>query len=173
VWRSLDIIVEVLHRSEENGDSETKRKAAILINLVVNIDFICGIMLLKNFMYETKLLSDFLQGESIDMAAAMVAMQSTLKMLEDISSRETEVNNKIEAAIAVAKSQGANPQADFIRLHRTRMPSKSSTFHSSNMESMEMLKLKLYYRTQFYAFMDTLACEFKDKLKLVNGAFTA
>ena len=72
MWRSLDIIVEVLHCSEENGDSETKRKAAILINLVVNIDFICGIMLLKNIMYKTKLLSDFLQGESIDMAAAMV-----------------------------------------------------------------------------------------------------
>ena len=51
VWRSLDIIVEVLHLSEVNGDPETKRKAAILINLVVNIDFICGIMLLKNIMY--------------------------------------------------------------------------------------------------------------------------
>ena len=84
VWRSLDIIVEVLLLSEENGDPETKRKAALLINLVVNIDFICRIMLLKNIMYKTKLLSDFLQGESIDMAAAMVAMQSTLKILEDI-----------------------------------------------------------------------------------------
>ena len=171
VWRSLDIIVEVLHLSEENGDTEAKRKAAILINLVVNIDFICGIMLLKHIMYKTKFLSDFLQGESIDMAAAMVVMQSTLKILEDISSRETELNNEIEAAIAVAKSQGANPQADFIRSHRTRMPSTSITFHSSNMESMEMLKLKLYYRTQFYAFMDTLGCELKDKLKLVKVTF--
>ena len=142
----MDIIVEVLHRSEENGDSETKRKAAILINLVVNIDYICGIMLLKNIMYKTKLLSDFLQGESIDMAAAMVAIQSTLKSLEDIRSKETEVKNEIEAAIAVATSQGANQQADFIRLHRTRMLSTSSTFHSSNMESMEILKLELYYR---------------------------
>ena len=113
MWRSLDIIVEVLHRSEKNGDSETKRKAAILINLVVNIDFICGIMLLKNFMYETKLLSDFLQGESIDMAAAMV----------------------------------------------------------ENFGGYQISKLKLYYMTQFYAVMDTLACELKDKLKLVKDMF--
>lgn len=113
MWRSLDIIVEVLHRSEENGDSETKRKAAILINLVVNIDFICGIMLLKNIMYKTKLLSDFLQGESIDMAAAMV----------------------------------------------------------ENFGGYQISKLKLYYRTQFYAVMDTLACELKDKLKLVKDTF--
>ena len=108
-----NIIVEVLHRSEENGDSETKRKAAILINLVVNIDFICGILLLKNFMYETKLLSDFLQGESIDMAAAMV----------------------------------------------------------ENFGGCQISKLRLYYRTQFYAVMDTLACELKDKLKLVKDTF--
>ena len=113
MWRSLDIIVEVLHRSEENGDSETKRKAAILINLVVNIDFICGIMLLKNIMYKTKLLSDFFQGEAIDMAAAMV----------------------------------------------------------ENFGGYQISKLKLYYRTQFYAVMDTLACELKDKLKLVKDTF--
>jgi len=89
VWRSLDIKVEVLHLSEENGDPETTRKTALLINLVVSIDVICGIMLLKNIIYKTKLLSDFLQRESIDMAAEMVAMQSTLKILEDIRSRET------------------------------------------------------------------------------------
>ena len=78
------------------------------------------------------------------MAAAMVAMQSTLKILEDVRSRETEVNNEIEATIAIAKSECANSQANFILLHRTRMPSTSSTFHSSKMESMEILKLKLY-----------------------------
>jgi len=113
VWRSLDIIVEALHLSQENRDLETKRKASILINVVVNIDFICGIMVLKNFMYETKLLSDFLQGESIDMAAAMV----------------------------------------------------------ENFGGYQFSKLKLYYRTQFYAFMDTLACELKEKLKLVKDTF--
>ena len=113
MWRSLDIIVEVLHRSEEHGDSEAKRKAAILINLVGNIDFICGIMLLKNIMYKTKLLSDFLQGEAIDMAAAMV----------------------------------------------------------ENFGGYQISKLKLYYRIQFYAVMDTLACELKDKLKLVKDTF--
>ena len=81
------------------------------------------------------------------------------------------MNNDIEAAIAVAKSQGTTRQADLVRLHRARIPSTCSTFHSSNMESMEMLKLKVDYRTQFYAFMDTLACELMDKLKLVRDMF--
>ena len=70
-------------------------------------------MLLKNIMYKTKLLSDFLQGESIDMAAAMV----------------------------------------------------------ENFGGYQISKLRLYYRTQFYAVMDTLACELKDKLKLVEDTF--
>ena len=39
-------------------------------------------MLSKNIMYKTKLLADFLQGELIDMAAAMIAVQLMIKILE-------------------------------------------------------------------------------------------
>ena len=51
VWRSLDAIIQVLHFNEEEGDSEANIKATGLINAVVNIDLVCGIMLLKNIMY--------------------------------------------------------------------------------------------------------------------------
>jgi hypothetical protein len=42
--------------------------------MIVNIDFICGIMFLKNVMYKTKSLADYLQGETVDIASALIAM---------------------------------------------------------------------------------------------------
>ena len=48
VWTSFNAIVEVLRILESSGDRETKTKASGLYNAMVNIDFICGLMFLKN-----------------------------------------------------------------------------------------------------------------------------
>ena len=58
VWTCFDAIVEVLQIQESSGDRETKTKASSLYNAMVNIDFICGLMLLKNIMYKTNVLSE-------------------------------------------------------------------------------------------------------------------
>ena len=57
VWRSLDAILDVLEILEGSKDGETKTKSANLLNSVRNIDFVCGIMLLKNVMFKTKICS--------------------------------------------------------------------------------------------------------------------
>ena len=64
VWRGLEAILSALDAITKTGDPDSKTKAAGLINMIVNIDFICGIMFLKNVMYKTKSLADYLQGES-------------------------------------------------------------------------------------------------------------
>ncbi len=75
VWTSFDAIVEVLRILENSSDRETKTKASGLYNAMINIDFICGLVLLKNIMYKTKMLSDYLQGESINIAGALIAIK--------------------------------------------------------------------------------------------------
>ena len=80
VWTSFDAIAEVLQILESSGDRETKTKASSLCNAMVNIDFICGLMLLKNIMYKTKVLSDYLQGESINIAGALIAINLSIVM---------------------------------------------------------------------------------------------
>ena len=77
VWRSLDAILNVLETLEGSKDGETK--TANLLNSVRNIDFICGIMLLKNVMFKTKMLSDYLQGESIRNLLKIVMTRTTRK----------------------------------------------------------------------------------------------
>jgi hypothetical protein len=64
VWRGLEAILSALDAITKTGDPDSKTKAAGLINMIVNIDFICGIMFKKNVMYKTKSLADYLQGES-------------------------------------------------------------------------------------------------------------
>ena len=71
VWRSLDAILDVLEILEGSNDGEMKTKSANLPNSVRNIGFICGIMLLKNVMFKTKMLSGYLQGETVDVADAL------------------------------------------------------------------------------------------------------
>ena len=50
VWRSLEAILEALVSLEGSKDQETKTKASGVLNAVHNIDFICGLMILKNIM---------------------------------------------------------------------------------------------------------------------------
>ena len=63
VWRGLDAILGALDSIMDSSscDKESKTRALALANNIINIDFICGIMFLKNVMYKTKLLADFLQ----------------------------------------------------------------------------------------------------------------
>ena len=119
VWKSFDAIVEVL-QILSSGDRETKTKASGLYNAMVNIDFICGLMLLKNIMYKTKVLSDYLQGKSINIAGALIAINLTSHVLRRIRADEIEIKNEIAAAVAVATNYGTEPIADFARLHRIK-----------------------------------------------------
>ena len=79
-------------------------------------------MLLKNIMYKTKVLSDYLQGELINIASALIAINSTSHVLRRIRANKIEINDEIAAALAVATNYGTEPIADFARLHRIRRP---------------------------------------------------
>ena len=56
---------------EGSEDQETRTKASGALNAMRNIDFICGLMILKNFMLKAKMLSDYLQVETINVAGAL------------------------------------------------------------------------------------------------------
>ena len=61
VWRSLEAIICALDDVKASDDKEAKFRASALLNGNVNIDFVCGLMFLKNIMPQTKTLSDYLQ----------------------------------------------------------------------------------------------------------------
>ena len=58
VWRSLEAIICALDDVKESDDKEAKLRASAFLNDIVNIDFVCGLIFLKNIMPQTKTLSD-------------------------------------------------------------------------------------------------------------------
>ena len=64
-------------------------------------------------MFKTKMLSDYLQGETVDVAGALVAISSTDGVLKSMRADDNEINDEIEAAIIVARNLGTEPLADF------------------------------------------------------------
>lgn len=79
VWRGLQAILLVSLQNSKGG--ETKTKASSLLNFVRNIYFFCGLIIFKNVMFKTKMLSDYHQGEisagAEHVAGALAAMSST------------------------------------------------------------------------------------------------
>ena len=120
VWRSLEAIICALDDVKESDDKEAKLRTSAFLNDIVNIDFVCGLMFLKNIMPQTKTLSDYLQRKSVNVASALVELNSTQDCLKGMRSEDKNLNNQIEAAISVAKYLGTDPIADFARLYKNR-----------------------------------------------------
>ena len=170
VSRSLDAILDVLEILEGSKDGETRTKSANLLNSVRNIDFICGIMLLKNVMFKTKMLSDYLQGETVDVAGALVAISSTDGVLKSMRVNDNEINDEIEAAIIVARNLGTEPLADFSRLHRLRRPSRR--LDDNPLTATPVLNdIMTYYKCEFFKFIDSLISTLEEKSQSLKNVF--
>ena len=64
-------------------------------------------------MLKAKMLSDYLQGETINVAVALIALSSTDAVLKKMGANDNEINDEIEAAVIVARNLGTDPEADF------------------------------------------------------------
>lgn len=172
VWRSLEAILCALDsiKDSRSCDKESKTKALALINNIVNIDFICGIMFLKNVMYKTKLLADFLQGETVDIAGAIIAIESTQDCLQKMRVDDKAVDDQVQAAMAVARNIGADPVADFSRLHRIRRPS-TRLDNQPESTAMELASIPTFYRTEFFKLIDQLCTTLMEKGNSLKDTF--
>ena len=138
-------------------------RTSAFLNYIVNIDFVCGLMFLKNIMPQAKTLSDYLQRKSVNVASALVVLNSTQDCLKRMRSEDKNFNNEIEAAISVAKYLGTDPIADFARLHKNRRRPEAENF--------ELQQISTFYRTEFFKFIDSLSATLAEKEKCLRGTF--
>ncbi|CAB4029784.1 Hypothetical predicted protein [Paramuricea clavata] len=129
--------------------------------MIVNIVNICGMMFLKNVMYKTKSLADYLQGETVDIASALIAMESTHDCLRRIRMADKEID-QVLAAIEVARNVGADPIADFSRLHIIRRPSRRLDDQPET-TAVELTNVSTFYRAEFFKFMDQMCTTLMEK----------
>ena len=156
LWRSLEASLEGLK------DQETKTKASAVLNAVHNIDFIRRLMILKNIMLKAKMLSDYLQGETINVVGALTALSSTDAVLKRMRANNNEINDEIKVAVTVTRSLGTDPEADFQRLHRVRRPSQRLDDNPTSATPV-LGNLKSFYRCKFFKFIDSLISTIREK----------
>ena len=116
------------------------------------------------------MLSDYLQGETINVAGALIALSSTDAVLKRMRANDNEINNEIEAAVTVARSLGTDPEADFQRLHRVRRPSRHLDDNPTTATPV-LGNLKSFYRCEFFKFIDSLISTLGEKYQSLASVF--
>ena len=116
-------------------------------------------------MYKTKLLADYLQRETVDIASALIAIESTQDCLQKMRMADKE-----QAAMQVAQNIGADPVADFARLHRVRRPSKRLDDQPES-TAVELANIPTFYRAEFFKFIDQLCNTLMEKRNSLKDTF--
>ena len=83
---------------------------------------------------------------------------------------EKAVDDQVQAAIAVAASIGADPVADFSRLHRVRRPSVRLDSQPQS-AATELGNIATFYRTEFFKFIDQLCVTLMEKGDSLKDTF--
>ena len=110
---------------EPSNDSKAKTLAAGLLTKINRCDFIIALMFGKNIMNKTQRLTEMLQSEELHINDAMTIMDATLKTLKSINSRSKDFNAEIDAANALANSNGLDQGfSNFFRMMPPWLPDK-------------------------------------------------
>ena len=73
---------------------------------------------------ETKLMTEKMQEEQLNILDALVILKGTITTLETMSECEVAMSKNIRAAIEVARKFDIDAKVDYDKFHRVRRPSK-------------------------------------------------
>ena len=121
VWTSLKAIVKALGEAfaVPKLDSIVKAMISGLLKNVKSFDLIVFLMFMKNIMFKTKILSESLQQEELNIMDALQLTKATVTSLERINNKEAEINDMVDGAVLHVKTSfQADEEGEFTRNHR-------------------------------------------------------
>ena len=121
-------------------------------------------------MYKTKSLADYLQGETVDIASALIAIESTHDCLQRIRMADKEINDQIQAAIEVARNIGADPISDFCAVTQNKATARRLDDRPET-ASVEMISVSTFCRAKFFKFMDQMCITLMQKQNSLKNTF--
>ena len=113
-------------------------------------------------MYKTKLLADYLLGDTVDIASALIAIESTHDCLQRIRVADKEIDDQVQAAMQMARNIGADPVIDFSRLNRIKRPSRRLDDQPES-TAVELGNISTFYRAELFKFIDQLCTALMEK----------
>ena len=165
VWTSLEAIVKALEEAFAVPKLYSKIKAMIsaLLKNVKSFDFIVSLMFMKNIMFKTKILSESLQQEELNIMDALQLTKATVTSLERINNKEAKINDMIDAAVLYMKTSfQVDTEEVFTRSHRVRRIPRR---YDDNPLGTTAFIFHQYYRKEFKCVLDVLISQFRDKMQ--------
>ena len=163
VWVSFEIIIESLQDVKETStEPRIAADADALMRKILRFDFIAFLMFMKNIMWKTKILTEHLQEEKLNIIDALTAIKGSINSLQRMYSSDDEFDNLIQAAVILAKRMGVDPEREYERFHRPIRPPRRI---DDNPETASHLTFQVFYRSQMRNVLGTLIAEFSDNLQ--------
>ena len=140
---------------------KTKDQAAAILKMVINPDFIIMLMLVKAVIAKTKILTDELQKNELNILDAKMITSSIIKSFEQNRTDENSVHREIDVAIKICN----NFEIDAVKMyevqHRRRLlPAR----FDDKPETACNMNLHPFYTQQLNCVMDVLIHEMNDNL---------
>ena len=163
MWISYEAVIEVLRKISNDGFVDAKGKAAAtgFLAKVLRVDFVVSLMFMRIILWKTKVLTESLQKENLNIVDALEAVNGTVKSLEDIRKDDEGVLNQIQASTDVLSRNDVDVPAAFAKLHRPRSRPRRL---DDNPESAAETSMMNFYDREFKEVLDILIAQYKDNI---------
>ena len=82
-------------------DAKGKALATRLLAKLLRVEFVVSLMFMRLLLWKTKVLTEVLQRENLNIIDALNAIKATITSLEVIRGDDVSIRNQIEASVAV------------------------------------------------------------------------
>ena len=156
---SLGYLAEKYHTYHAKGIIQAA--ATGLLAKVLRVDFVVSLMFMRIILWKTKILTESLQKENLNIVDALEAVNGTVKSLEDIRNDDEEILNQIQASTDVLSRNDGDVPAKFAKLHRPRSRPRHL---DDNPESPAKTPMMNFYDREFEEVLDILIAQHKDNI---------
>ncbi|CAB4011746.1 zinc finger MYM-type 1-like [Paramuricea clavata] len=118
MWISYEAVIEVLRKISNDGSVDAKGKAAAtgLLAKVLRVDVVVSLMFMRIILWKTKVLTESLQKEDLNIVDALEALDGTVKSLQDIRKDDEGIANQIQASTEVLSGKDVDAAGEFAKL---------------------------------------------------------
>ena len=159
MWISYETVIDVLRKISNDDSVDAKGKAAAtgLLAKVLRVDFVVSLMFMRIILWKTKVLTESLQKEDLNIVDALEVVNGTVKSLEDIRKDDERILNQIQASTDLLSRNDVDAPAEFAKLHRPRRL-------DDNPESAAEMSMMNFYDREFKEVLDNLIAQYRDNI---------
>ena len=124
-------------------------------------DFIMSVIFMKNILSKTKLMTEALQSEELNIIDALTIIESTVHSLRKIIEDEDAMVAEIHAGIKFVEKVGGDAVREFERKHRRR---RRPVRFDENADNEAELDITSFFKREFKEVLDVQVTQFSDNL---------